>query len=425
MAVLLAGTSCTPRAEDARRPQTLSAVMLGYSLSQSRRLLNASLTRYTQATGIPVRFLPAPQRKPERLEQYLAWLEAGAATPDIYQSDITEIGRLAEHMIDLRPYLGQEAQEQIPAVMAHYVIGGRLVAMPLYTDVGVLLYRTDLAAQAGYAGPPKTWDELEKMAARIQQRQRTAGNEAFWGFSWPGRAEDDLLCFALELQAAHGAGGIIEADGTISVRNPRTEQALLRARRWIGTISPRGVTAYAAADAGNLWYSGNAAFFRTWPHAYAISQEASSPIRGKVGMAALPSGGAGHFGTLGGWQLSVSKHSPHPREAAALVRALIGRDEQQVRAVQLSGLPPRLDLYEDPEILEANPYFHDVRDILLQGAVPRPTVVAGRAYQDVAAAYITAVHSVLTGQAEPQPALAALEQQIQRLLAARQSHAGR
>jgi trehalose/maltose transport system substrate-binding protein len=393
-------------------------MMLGYTLSESRKLLDTSFSRYTQATGIPVRFLPAPQRKPERTDQYMAWLKAGAATPDIYQSDITEIGRLAEHMIDLRPYLAAEAREQIPALMAHYEIGGRLVAMPLFTDVTVLLYRTDLLAQAGYSRPPKTWDELETMAARIQQRQRSAGDQDFWGFAWPGRAEDDLLCFALELQATHGAGSIIEPDGEVSVNNPRTEQALLRARRWIGTISPRGVTAYAPADAGNLWFAGHAAFFRTWPHAYALSQDASSPIRGKVGIAPLPSGGAGHFGTLGGWQLSVSRHSAHPREAAELVRLVIGRGEQQARAVQLSGLPPRLDLYEDEEVLRANPYFRDMRDILMRGAVVRPTAAAGAAYQDVAAAYTSAVHSVLTGKAEPKAALADLEQRLQRLLAA-------
>ncbi|HEX6739302.1 MAG TPA: extracellular solute-binding protein [Vicinamibacteria bacterium] len=423
LAAALAGSSCTPRGEGPARPEPLSAVLMGYSFSPGYNLMTASLQSYTKASGVPVRFVPAPQRKPERLEQYLAWLRAGAAAPDVYQADITEIGRLAEHMIDLRPFLAQEAQEQIPEVMAHYEIGGRLVALPLYTDVAVLIYRTDLLADAGYRGPPRSWDELEEMAARIQARQRAAGHEGFWGFAWPGKADDDLLCFALELQATHGGGGIVDPDGTVTVNNPRARAALLRARRWIGRISPRGITAYSPADAGNLWYSGQAAFFRTWPHAYAVSQEPSSPIRGKVALAALPSGGAGHFGTLGGWQLSVSRHSARPRQAAELVRSLVRREEQRARAVRLSGLPPRLDLYEDPEVLRANPFFPQVRDILLQGAVARPTRGAGRAYEEVAAAYIAAVHAVLEGQAEPAPALDALERRLRALLAAAPPHA--
>jgi trehalose/maltose transport system substrate-binding protein len=45
-----------------------------------------------------------------------------------------------------------------------------------------LFYRVDLLRQYGYRAPPKTWDELERMAARIQAGERATGSQDFWGF---------------------------------------------------------------------------------------------------------------------------------------------------------------------------------------------------------------------------------------------------
>src|SRR4029453_8345531 len=111
---------------------------------------------------------------------------------------------------------------------------GGVTGPPADPAVAVLIYRADLGAEGGYGGPPQTWDELEAMAARIQARQRAAGNDAFWGLSRPGKAAADLLCFARGLQAPPGAGGIVDGEGRVTVNNPRTRAALLRARRWIG-----------------------------------------------------------------------------------------------------------------------------------------------------------------------------------------------
>ena len=41
----------------------------------------------------------------------------------------------------------------------------------------ILLYPTDLLRQDGYREPPRTWDELEIMAARIQASERAKGKK--------------------------------------------------------------------------------------------------------------------------------------------------------------------------------------------------------------------------------------------------------
>src|SRR5258706_4232253 len=151
---------------------------------------------------------------------------------------------LSEYLVDLKPYFANEVSLQFPPITAGYTVDNKLVAMAYRADIGLLYYRTDLLRQYGYREPPKTWDELETMAARIQTGERAKGNKQFWGFVWQGAAAEALTCNALEWQAAEGGGRIIEEDQTISVNNPQAIRAWQRATRCAGSISTPGVVGY-------------------------------------------------------------------------------------------------------------------------------------------------------------------------------------
>ncbi len=373
------------------------------------------IAEFTKQTGAVVKTLPYGEELAQRRAQHLDWLESHASTPDVYQTDIIELPGVAEHMIDLAPYLGEDAKSQMAVVLKNFVFDGRLVAVPNNTDVGLLFYRTDLLRKYGYSAPPQTWDELAKMASVIQAGERAAGNKNFWGFAWEGDAWEGLTYTALEWQSSSGGGHIIEPDGTISVNNPQTIAALKRARSWVGTISPPGVTAYRMEDVLNIWQAGRAAFIRAWPFVYLVSNGPESSIKGKFDVTYLPSGGAGHTGTLGGWQFSVSKYSAHPREAAEFVKFLTSRQSQLRFTRELGWTPSRPDLYDDPDVLLANPYFRWLKDSFPRIAVARPAGVTRKSYTAVSDAYSLAVHSVLTGQQNPADAMAALEKTLTQL----------
>jgi trehalose/maltose transport system substrate-binding protein len=288
--------------------------------------------------------------------------------------------------------------------------------MPFNTELGVLYYRADLLRKYHYQHPPETWSELEQMATRIQKGERAAGNQDFWGYVWQGTAYEGLTCNALEWQVSYGGGSIIEADGSVTVNNPRTLAAINMARRWIGTISPPSVIAFKEQDSRNVLHAGNAAFARDWLWRQ-FSEESLLPNSGStIAIALLPAGPAGRASTLGGQSLAISKFSRHPQEAVAFVRYLTSHDEQLTLWKRHAMLPTRREFYATPEYLQERHGIAQLWKELGNVTVARPSTVAGVHYDEVSRAYSSSVYSVLAGRQDPEKAMADLQTKLEMVL---------
>lgn len=410
LAVLLILASATCGRRSVGEPTTL--VLLDIGPSKNREYADwagQALEGFNRETGVVVRRLLAPESSDEQLVFERQLLEGGATTPDVYIIDAIWPGMLVEHLLDLKPRLGSEADRHFPALVANNVVHGRLVAMPYHANVGILFFRTDLLREYGYAGPPSTWQELEGMAAAIQKGERAKGDDGFWGYVWQGAPYEGLTCNALEWQASDGGGRIVEDDATISINNARTVAAWERAASWVGTISPPEVVGYREGEANEVWRAGKAAFMRSWPP---YSQDSGSQVRGRFDITFVPGGSHGHAMVLGENALAVSRYSRHVDEAVALVRYLSRRDVQLGRS-RMTSLPPTVpELYDDPEVVRANPYYTPLKQVFLGGAVSRPSSVTGHKYAEVSRAYFRAVHSVLTRQQKASAAVASLEREL-------------
>ena len=130
------------------------------------------LQEFTRETGIRVNLLPSPESSQQKLALWKDLLGTGASGPDVYGVDVIWPRILSEYFIDLKPYFANEIPQQFPGLAESYTVDNKLVAMAYRTDIGLLFYRTDLLRQYGYREPPRTWDELETMAARIQAGER-------------------------------------------------------------------------------------------------------------------------------------------------------------------------------------------------------------------------------------------------------------
>jgi trehalose/maltose transport system substrate-binding protein len=389
---------------------TISCGAVGAELALCRE----GAERWAAETGHAVEVVSTPNSSTERLALYQQLLAAGAGDIDVFQIDVIWPGMLASHLVDLRPLIGDSAEQHYPAMVRNNTVGDRLVAMPWFASVGVLYYRQDLLAAHGVA-VPDSWPALTEAATRIQDTERASGNGGMWGYVWQGRAYEGLTCNALEWVASAGGGTVVDRDGQVTVNNPRAVAAVDQAAAWVDRISPPGILNYAEEEARGVFQSGNAVFMRNWPYAWALAQSADSPVRGRVGVAPLPGGVLGDSAaTLGGWQLAVSRYSEHPTIAADLVRYLTSAQEQKRRAIAASLNPTIPALYADPDVLAAAPFFADLQDIMRQ-AVARPSSVTGSRYNQVSSAFWSAVHRVLSGKQPAAQSLAALERRLNRL----------
>jgi trehalose/maltose transport system substrate-binding protein len=371
--------------------------------------------QFTRERGISVRDLPVPETTLDQLELSRSLLKQVGSGPDVLNIDVIWPGVLEPDLVDLRHELADEISFLEPQLLQSYTANGKLVAIPYTVQVGVLQYRSDLLREYGYQHPPKTWDELETMAARIQAGERAKGKKDFWGYVWQGAAAEALNCNAIEWQAAQGGGRIIESNRTISVNNPAAVRSWQRAKRWIGWISPPSVLAYQELDSINAFDQGEAAFVRVWGGAsitrvglFRQVHWRNSLAPTKTGYTSIPGGPLGWAGTLGGSGLAVSQHSSHRKEAIELIRFLI-RAQIHSNQVEESTVVNQSDIQSLPSVSNAN---RNPEAAVRARLVIRPSTETGSQYEQIARAYMDAVHSVLAGEKPAPQAAAALEKKL-------------
>jgi trehalose/maltose transport system substrate-binding protein len=409
LAIALSGCRQKPR-----DPVTLSYFRLGWSQPDESPTAEPLSQRFIRETGIQLKNLPVPENTSDQLDLSRRLLESGSG-PDVLGVDLIWSGVLGDDLANLGPSLKEEVSSLEPKLLPSYTVDGRLVAIPNTVQIGVLEYRTDLLREYGYDHPPKTWDELERMALRIQAGERAKGRKDFWGYVWQGADAEALTCNALEWQFSEGGGRIIEEDHTISVNNAAAIRSWQRAKRWIGRISPPGVLAYRELDSINVFDSGGAAFNRVWGAA-GIARNGlwrqlhwrSTLAEEKTGYTSIPGGSRRSVGTLGGSGLAVSQRSGHPQEAIQLVKFLI-RAEIQSESNAGSDTPNTLEVYNQSSASEQEEAGGPTHK---PGVVTRPSSETGRAYERVSQAYIRAVHAVLSGQKGAPEAAAELEKEL-------------
>ena len=368
---------------------------------------------WEEKTGNTATLVPMPASTTDQFGQYRLWLAAGNADIDLYATDVIWAPQLAQHFVDLTEVGKDIAAMNFPSIIQSQTVGGKLVALPTFTDAPALYYRKDLMEKYGIKDLPKTWDEMAADAKIIMDGERAAGNKDFWGFVFQGNAYEGLTCNALEWVKSFGGGQIVEPDGAISINNAKAAKALDTVKGWVGTIAPEGVLSYQEEEARGVWQTGNAAFMRNWPYAYNLGNGADSKVKGLFDVTTLPVGAAGDTSaaTLGGWNIAVSKYSKHQEAAISLALWLAGPEVQKMRALNESNLPTIVSLYDDPDIAAKAPIIPRWKDVFLN-AVPRPSAPTLTHYNEVSAKFWSAVHDSLSGTGSAADNLAKLEGEL-------------
>jgi trehalose/maltose transport system substrate-binding protein len=385
---------------------------IGDSVGNSHKRDLMLAKRFTKDTGIKINVVPHPAASDASYSNLARAFRSHSSSVDVAMIDVVWPGAFAPYLVDLKPKLGKQAKLHAAGIIANDTVGGHLVAMPWFGDFGILYYRTDLLKKYGYKGPPSTWSDLFKMAKKIQDgEQKTNAN--FYGFVFQGNSYEGLTCDALEWIASAGGGHYID-NGKVTINNPKAVQILDALRAQIGKTTPRGVTTYQEGEAHTAFVNGDAAFMRNWPYAYSIGAATGSKIKGKFSVTTLPHGASGKpVGTVGGWQLAVSKYSKHKDASIEFVRYMTSPAVEKFDAIFNTNVPTIPSVAKDPAVVKANPYLKP--NIATVARVTRPAKYLKTHYNEGSKAIYQGINQILNGT-PAKNVLPGIQSKLQRLL---------
>lgn len=300
----------------------------------------------------------------------MIWVRQFAATGQL--QDLTELVSASE--------LAEFLPEDIKVGQYH----DKLYWLPLRSDVGVLFYREDLLAAAGYTAPPQTFQELLAMSRQIQSQ-----GLASWGYVWQGQQYEGLVAMFEEVLAGYGGFWIDQATHAVGLDQPPALEAVKFLQQTIQQgISPAAVRNYNEENSFNKFAEGQTLFLRNWPfiqprlaqfkalnHRVNIAPTVHAPDRTSTPC-------------KGGWGFSISRNATHPQEAWRAIQFFTSEASQR-KLVQKSGyLPSRRSLFTDPILLQQFPYLSSLYTAV-EHSVPRPLIRNYKEASDILQRYLS------------------------------------
>ena len=376
------------------------------------------INKFNEQTGDNLQLVRQPTYTDQRRQALVISLEAEQPDPDLFLMDVVWLDQFAKSnwLEPLDSYV--KASKFSTDVFFPKILNsvdrydGVLYALPVFMDVGLLYYRTDLLKESGFESPPETWKELVNEAEVIQREQQIK-NKSFSGFVWQGAQYEGLVCDFLEFIASNG-GGIMH-NGKIDLDTEPNVQALQFMHDLIYKykISPSNTyTEIREEEARRAFQRGDALFERNWTYAWKLHQSNGSAVKGKVGVTLLP-----HFdhhesvSALGGWHIGISRFSDEKEKAWKFIRFVTSYNIQKDLVLNVGWNPGRRDVYKDSTVLRQIPQLK----IFLQAfdrAVARPELPYYSQVSDIIQRY---VNDCLANKIKPADALSKIQKEVNRI----------
>jgi multiple sugar transport system substrate-binding protein len=302
-----------------------------------------------------------------------------------------------------------EQQKYLPAPIQANSYEGKIYGIPWFIDAGMFYYRKDLLEQAGFSGPPETWDELKEMALKTKQDTGTTNGFVFQGSNYEGG-----VCDCLEYIWTHG-GEVLSnvTSGAIVVDSPEAVAGLETYRSMVADgVAPEAVATWTEVESGQNFRNGDAVFLRSWPGDLALiaDPEQSNIKPEQVGVTAIPTAPGEHsYSTLGGWQMLINAATDMQEEALKFAEFMTAPAQEKELALGGARQPTIKTLYDDPELQEANPIIKLAKDVLIENAKSRPITPY---YGDMSVELAEQFNNVLKGEISPQQGAETLQESL-------------
>ncbi|EOM76820.1 ABC transporter substrate-binding protein [Rhodococcus rhodnii] len=328
-----------------------------------------------------------PGEADDQRERLVQSLQAGNTDYDVMALDVTWTAEFAANgwLQPLDGDLAIDTSGLLPATVESATYRDVLYAGPQNTNAQLLYYRTDLLPEA-----PADWAALTGACQTATER--------------------NVDCLATQLKQYEGltvattqfvnswGGEVVGSDGSTPEIDSDQAKAGLQALvdAYEGGQIPARATGFTEEETNFAFVGGETLFAYNWPYMYSNAEDEGSEVAGNVAVAPIVGPNGPGASTLGGYNNGINVNSEFKATARDFIE-FVQNPENQASFAEASFPPVLASVYDDPALVEAQPYLPALKTAL-ENAVPRPVTpyyaAVSKAIQDNAYAAITGGKSV-------------------------------
>lgn len=301
--------------------------------------------------------------------------------------------------------------EQIwPNIWGTVEYKGVRYGLPWYTDDRVLLYNTQMFAQAGLDPnrPPETWDELISYARKLTDPQKRT-----YGYGVSGKKSEVTTLGYMMFLLSNGGQVLTDDYGRAAFNTPAGIEALkvYTDLYTVHKVSPPGTLSYGEDDYRTMMAQGRVAMAIGGPWSFPLIELANPAIKGNYMVAVHPYGKQPAT-VLGGWASVISSTAKDKDAAWQFIEYITSYEVWREWLRRHGGpMPTRQDVAKDaPELRD--PKWQVVLGIFPKASF-RPPIPE---WPEVSDRIQTMVQNVLTGSMTPQQAAAWAANEVNAIL---------
>ncbi|WP_052210517.1 ABC transporter substrate-binding protein [Thermoanaerobacter sp. YS13] len=302
--------------------------------------------------------------------------------------------------------LDSDFVEKSVALGKHPYGTGSLYAVPMVGNVQLFYYRKDLLDKYNLT-PPKTWDDVLKIAKLITEKE--APN--VYGYVIRGQRGNPIVSDFLPVFWAYG-GEVIDENNKPHVNSEAGIKAMetyLKLKKY----SPKGVETFDTDQIANALTQGQVAMTIAWPAWVSkVDNPESSKVVGKIDFSVVPGQVKDSAAMIGNWLLGIPSTSNNKEEAVKFLKWVTSKEVQKEMALKFGVPPTRKSLYNDKELVEKYRYYPSQLDAL-EHSVARPRTPYWSQIEDVWGLYLS---QIVSGQIGIKEGLDKANSEIEKIL---------
>ncbi len=287
----------------------------------------------------------------ERKEILARSLRSKSEKVDIFAVDLIWGPRFAKWAFPLDKYFDSAYLENFwEHTIESCQYQGHLIALPLYTDVGLMYYRKDLLEKIGLRDTTLldslTWDRFLALGRKFK-------NTPYPFFLFAGDNFEGMICSFYESLPEKSSKEIFNRP-EINLNNAGTRKSLQLMVDLIYKYryAPREILKFDENKSKLYALEKDAVFIRGWPGFFRDENEAGR-YRYKLRhfrVTALPHWkGERKNAVYGGWNLMISKYSKNKDEALKFLKYMVSPKSQHILYTESGYFPALKSVYHDAE----------------------------------------------------------------------------